>query len=225
MHFENKPTELSEKRIITKHEQHASAVPCLKNWKMVNIEILQYIWNTAPGDRYIPFISYFHCNEIFRASDWSGIWAVELARPWKEHGQAPSQRKEKVGKVRCGISELPVFTGSETEAPVNQQVQICASMKCSNGKRERILLQNHGFHPYFSLRSEKLHRFRTSEHTGEKPPHLPDCVLITTGVYLVWIFISNSLLWSLSERRHFQQMHLFTCLSREGQPTFSPVFS
>lgn len=29
------------------------------------------------------------------------------------------------------------------------------------------LPQNHGFHPYFSLRPEKLHRFRTSEHIGE----------------------------------------------------------
>lgn len=97
-------------------------------------------------------------------------------------------------QVRCGISELPVFTGPETESIVYQQLQICASMKSSNGKRERNLPQNYGFHPYFPLRSEKLHRLRTSEHTGEKPLHLPDCVLITTGVYLVWIFISNSLL-------------------------------
>lgn len=172
-------------------------------------------------------MSYFHYNEIFRAPDWSGIWVAELARPWKEHGQAASQRKEKVGKqVRCGISELPVFTGPETESTVHQQVQICASMKSSKGKRERSLPPNHGFHPYFSLRSKKLHRFRTSEHTGEKPPHLPDCVLITTGVYVVWIFISSSLLWSLSEGRPFQHCSpVWAGQGRVRQPTFSPVFS
>lgn len=98
-------------------------------------------------------------------------------------------------------------------------------MKSSNGKRERSLPQNHGFHPYFSLRPEKLHRFRAFEHIGEKQPHPPDRVLITTGVYWVWLFISSSLLWSLREGRHFQQMCLFTCLSRARQPTFSPVFS
>lgn len=97
-------------------------------------------------------------------------------------------------------------------------------MKSSNGKRERSLPQNHGFHPYFSLMSEKLHRLKTWEHTGEKPPHLPGCVLITTAVYLVWIFISSSLPWSLSKGRHFQQIHLFTSLSRTRQTNFSPVF-
>lgn len=149
---------------------------------MVNIEILQYIWNRAPGERYIPFMSYFHYNEIFRAPEWSGIWVVELARLWKEHGQAPSRRKEKLGKqLRHG--ELPSLTGPETESTVYHQVQICASMKSSNGKRERSLPQNQGFHPYFFLRSEKLRIFKTWEDTGEKPPHLPGRVLITTGVY------------------------------------------
>lgn len=126
-------------------------------------------------------------------------------------------------QLRYGISELPAFTGPETESTVYHQVQICASMKSSNGKWERSLPQNRIFHPYFPLRSEKLLRFKTSEHTGEKPPHLPDCVLITTGIYLAWIFISNSLPWSLSKGRDFQQMHLFTCLSRARQPNFSPV--
>lgn len=101
-------------------------------------------------------MSYLH---YFRPPDWSGIWDAKLATHWKEHGQAPSQRKEQVRlQVVLGINDFPVFTGPESncESTIYHQVQICAGMK-SCGEREGNPSQHHGFHKWrhFPLAGQK----------------------------------------------------------------------